>query len=577
MSNDDVVELETKVNNYKFRTKLLILVGVMVGFITAVGGIGFSSLVSTIDLADKVESYLREVSSGARLNQSVMALSRSEFRLAVEPTAEQLSAAERTISEEKAQFESRLSEIKKLASAEQSTQIAAIEDTYKKYVADLTVTLDVARQHVMNVSSSDGQRRIVESAKRGEAAAQSLRTAVRTFNTHATERADEFSEEEHRAATRAEIVMTIISIAGVVVGIAFGLLVATLGISRPLAASIANVNDLAKGHLDTKIFGTERKDEIGEIAGALTVFKDNMIKARDLAAKEAESAKVREARAKRLDELTKTFDAQATSVLQSVSSAATELQASATQMTATAEETSRQATAVAAASEQASTNVTTVATATEELSSSISEISRQVAQSAEIATAAVAESDRTNDKVKGLAEAAQKIGDVVKLINDIASQTNLLALNATIEAARAGEAGKGFAVVAAEVKNLASQTAKATEEIAAQVNMIQGATNDSVTAIESVGATIRRINEIATAIASAVEEQGAATQEIARNVQQAAAGTKEVSQNIGGVTQTSQQTGEAASQVQSASSELSLQAENLRKQVDLFLADVKAA
>jgi methyl-accepting chemotaxis protein len=218
-----------------------------------------------------------------------------------------------------------------------------------------------------------------------------------------------------------------------------------------------------------------------------------------------------------------------------------------------------------------------VATATEELSSSIAEITRQVTQSARIAGQAVEESSRTTSTVRGLAEGAAKIGDVVKLINDIAGQTNLLALNATIEAARAGEAGKGFAVVAAEVKNLATQTAKATEEIAAQVGMIQQATGNSVAAIEGIGGTIGQINEIATTIASAVEEQGAATQEISRNVQQASAGTQEVSSNIGGVSQAAAETGAAASQVLSAADELSRQAETLRKEVGTFLADVRAA
>ncbi|MBL8836056.1 MAG: HAMP domain-containing protein [Alphaproteobacteria bacterium] len=349
------------------------------------------------------------------------------------------------------------------------------------------------------------------------------------------------------------------------------------GIVGPITSMTGAMTALADGKFETEVPARDNRDEIGRMAASVQVFKENMIKARDLAAKELEEARTREERAKRIEALTQKFDAEAASVLNAVTSASTELKASATSMTATAEETSRQSTAVAAASEQASSNVTTVATATEELSSSIAEITRQVSQSAKIAGKAVEESNRTTGVVKGLAEGAAKIGDVVKLINDIASQTNLLALNATIEAARAGEAGKGFAVVAAEVKNLANQTAKATEEIAAQVNMIQGATNQSVGAIEGIGGTIVQINEIATTIASAIEEQGAATQEIARNVQQASAGTQEVSSNIGGVSQAAAETGSAATQVMSASEELSQQAEALRRQVDQFLADVRAA
>ena len=221
-------------------------------------------------------------------------------------------------------------------------------------------------------------------------------------------------------------------------------------------------------------------------------------------------------------------------------------------------------------------NVQTVASATEELSSSIREIGNQVSESSRIVGAAVTQADDTNAKVKALAEAAQKIGDVVTLINEIAGQTNLLALNATIEAARAGEAGKGFAVVASEVKNLATQTAKATEEIAGQVRAIQDATDTSAQAIDTIAQTINRVNEISTAIASAVEEQGAATQEIARNVQQAAQGTTEVSSNIGSVTQVAQETGAAATQLLSSAGELARNGTLLRSQVDDFLREVRA-
>ena len=270
------------------------------------------------------------------------------------------------------------------------------------------------------------------------------------------------------------------------------------------------------------------------------------------------------------------FEANVKGIVESVSSSATEMQGSAQSMSSTAEETSRQSTAVAAASEEASTNVQTVASAAEELSNSVEEVGRQVGQSNKIAQNAVEEAQRTNDKVQGLAEAAQKIGEVVNLINDIASQTNLLALNATIEAARAGEAGKGFAVVASEVKSLANQTAKATEEIAAQIGAIQAATTDAVSAIQGIGSTIGEISEISTAIATAVEQQSAATKEIAANVQQAAAGTQEVSENISGVTQAASETGEAAGQVLGAAQELSKQSEALREQVDSFLIEVRA-
>ena len=282
-------------------------------------------------------------------------------------------------------------------------------------------------------------------------------------------------------------------------------------------------------------------------------------------------------RQKVVDELISSFETQVTAAIESLASASTEMNAAAVSMSGTAEETSNQAGAVAAASEEASANVQTVAAATEEMSASVKEISRQVEQSAKIASQAVIEAEGTLTAIKGLADMAQKIDNVVNIINDIAGQTNLLALNATIEAARAGEAGKGFAVVATEVKALANQTAKATEEIAMQIGAMQSATGDTVTRIGDISKTIEEINQITTAISAAVEQQDASTQEIARNVQEAAKGTGEVTANISGVSQAAGETGAAASQVQTVSGEVARQGETLKAAVDSFLAGVRAA
>jgi methyl-accepting chemotaxis protein len=349
------------------------------------------------------------------------------------------------------------------------------------------------------------------------------------------------------------------------------------GIANPIVAMTEAMRVLAGGDMKSEIPATDRKDEVGAMAQAVLVFKENMIRADQLAEAQKLEQAARDKRAQTVDSLTKGFDAEVGKVLTTVASASNQLESTASSMSATAEETTKQAGAVAAASEQASANVQTVASSAEELSSSISEISRQVSQSAKIAANAVTEAERADEMVQGLAMASQKIGEVIALITDIANQTNLLALNATIEAARAGDAGKGFAVVAAEVKNLATQTAKATEEIGGQISGIQDATENAVSAIKGIGKTIGEISEIASNIAAAVEEQGAATTEIARNVEEAAKGTQEVSTNIVGVNQAANDTGAASNQVLTSTRQLSQQSDALKGIVEKFLVEVRAA
>ncbi|MEQ8816766.1 MAG: Tar ligand binding domain-containing protein [Thalassobaculum sp.] len=386
----------------------------------------------------------------------------------------------------------------------------------------------------------------------------------------------EVAAREYAAATSTFTTAFLAAIALLVGGIVVGALIALStirAISRPLERLIAAMGEIANGNYDNRI-EIERRDEIGQALEHLVGMQTKLEETRQ---EEQRATREKEARASRLTALTSGFDAEISAVLKTVASASTELQSTAASLTATAEQTSQQALAVSAAAEEAGANVQTVASASEELSSSISEIGSQVRQSTDIANRAKDEADQANVRVKGLASAAQQVGEVVTLISDIAAQTNLLALNATIEAARAGEMGKGFAVVAAEVKNLAAQTARATEEISAQIATIQSATTESVHSIEGIAKVIEEVNQISTMIASAVEQQSAATLEIARNVQEAANGTGEVTRNIAGVKQAAGDTGAAASQVLASSSELSQQSESLRAQVERFLSDVKAA
>ncbi len=348
-------------------------------------------------------------------------------------------------------------------------------------------------------------------------------------------------------------------------------------VSAPIQAMTGAMKRLADHDLTTAITGIARRDEIGSMANAVQVFKDNMMKGDELAAQQAAENDAKQKRASRLEAITSSFEAKVGQLVQSLSTAATEMESTAGSMTNLADQSNTKAVEVASAAEQTSANVRTVATATEELSASIQEISKQVANSARIANQAVEDARATDSVVQELAVGAQKIGEIIQLINDIAGQTNLLALNATIEAARAGDAGKGFAVVASEVKSLATQTAKATDEISAQIGQIQGATQQAVSAISGIGSTIQQMSEIAAAIASAVEEQGAATLEISRNVQQAAQGTEDVTRSIADVRQAATDTGTASGQVFEAAGELSRHSNELSHEVDGFLAGVKAA
>jgi methyl-accepting chemotaxis protein len=350
-------------------------------------------------------------------------------------------------------------------------------------------------------------------------------------------------------------------------------------IARPMRALSLSMEELAGGNFAVVLPGLGRKDEVGDVAGAVEKFK---IVSAQKAQQEAE-AKIKQdqatAQQRKADmiKLADDFEGAVGDIVETVSSASTELEASASTLTATAERAQELTTMVAAASEEASTNVQSVASATEEMASSVNEISRQVQESARMAGEAVDQARKTNDRVSELSKAAARIGDVVELINTIAGQTNLLALNATIEAARAGEAGRGFAVVASEVKALAEQTAKATGEIGQQITGIQAATQDSVTAIKEISGTIERLSEISSTIAAAVEEQGAATQEISRNVQQAAQGTQQVSTHITDVQRGAGETGSASSQVLSAAQSLSGDSNRLKLEVGKFLNSVRAA
>ncbi len=473
------------------------------------------------------------------------------------------------------QFQAAVSKVGSLTSDNPAQQKRL--ERVREFASDWTNNVAQREIALMKDPATQSKARELEASGAGKKAMDGLRGVVKEMD----------NEERSLLTVRAVAASAASSSAtfAMMIGGLITLLLSLLGavgvaavVTRPIQRITTEMGVLAKGDTSVAISGTERKDEIGQMAQAVQVFKTNAIEVERLKAEQvAVERRNAEQRKADMTRLANEFEGAVGEIIQTVSSASTQLEASATTLTATADRSQQMATTVAAASEEASTNVQSVASATEEMASSVGEISRQVQESARMAGDAVGQARATTDRVSELSKAASRIGDVVELINTIAGQTNLLALNATIEAARAGEAGRGFAVVASEVKALAEQTAKATGEIGQQISGIQAATNDSVGAIKEISTTIERLSEISSAIAAAVEEQGAATQEISRNVQQAAQGTQQVSSNITDVQRGASETGTASSQVLSAAQMLSNDSTRLKTEVGKFLTNVRAA
>ena len=447
---------------------------------------------------------------------------------------------------------------------------AAVEVAKQKYFGELT-----EKRKAILADLTAGKPASISGGEWVKLSNPGLESLIAVANT-AFQLAEDFANEQMAAADRnfgAQIALTLLF---------FGFGLATVffvirRIARPMAQITISMRAVANGDLETAVPFEARQDEIGELARALGVFRDNAKeKARVEAAQQVEHRRSAQRQRAIEDEIAR-FEQSVRSLLAALTEAAGDMRATSQSMSTTATETGRQATSVNVAAEDASSNVQTVAAASEELYVSIAEISRQVSEAAKIAGNAVQEAKASDATVKGLADTAQRIGEVVQLISDIASQTNLLALNATIEAARAGEAGKGFAVVASEVKSLAAQTARATEDISAQVSAIQTATGNAVDAINTVGGIIGQVSEISTSIASAVEEQGAATKEITRNTQEAARSTQEVFTNIAGVSQGAGMSEAAADRVLASADKLGVTSEHLKQEVDAFLAAIRAA
>jgi methyl-accepting chemotaxis protein len=565
------------------RTKLKILYGILspLFFLLLLAGVSLNSIQSMLSTSNWVEHTNRVLID-------VEAITESAVNMETGMRGFLLSGKEDFLAPykdgEKTTY-SQIENLKKIVSDNpaQVTRLDKAEKILRDWQTNVTepmirIRRDIATHRTdsgSGITTMDGLAGLVGEAQ-GKKYLDEFRATMNDIHEAESKLLDIRQAENHSTVFLAYVMISACVVIALVVGVSMAIIIGG-AIASPIVRMTETMRILAAGDKTVEIPDTDRGDEIGKMAMAVNIFKENMIRADHLAAREIEQGKEREARAKKIEQTTRDFDAGIAGVLTAVVSSAAQMGNTAASMLDTANNTNQRAATVAAASEQASANVQSVATATEELSSSIDEISRQIAQSSATAQRAVQEAETTNHQVQGLVIAAQKVGEVVNLISNIAKQTNLLALNATIEAARAGEAGKGFAVVANEVKGLANETARATQEISLQIDSIQTETKTAVSAIQSITRTIDEINEIAVTISSAMEEQGAATTEIARNIQQASAGTNDVSANIIEVRHSVANTEDAAKQVSNVARDLTTKADGLKLQVETFLNCVRTA
>jgi len=564
-------------SRFRILTKILAVIALLSCVAAGISYLGISALHSLAGHAERMSAAATRALVAEHADQNLLAINRAEFRTALDPRDENRNAARKLIEDQLARFDKNLVEIEKTPDEQARAMVPGIKQAFEVYHRDLEKTMRLAEE-LKNAEVSESAQRLRDAALTSRAAAAELQKRIRALSDRLNQRVEALSKESEDEYVSSSREMIITASVGIVLGLALGFLIGQFGVAKPIRAIVALLQKLAGGDYNVEVSGTERGDEVGDVAKTALVFKENGL-AKIRMEQEQKEAEQRAAAQRKADmiKLANEFEGAVGEIVQTVSSASTELEASATTLTRTAETSQQLATTVAAASEEASTNVQSVASATEELTASVTEIGRQVHESNRISSEAVEQARKTDDRMTKLSQAAARIGDVTKLITTIAEQTNLLALNATIEAARAGEAGKGFAVVAQEVKQLAAQTAKATSEISGQIAEMQAATQESVAAIKEIGGTIGRISEIATTIASAIEEQGAATQEITRNVQQAAVGTTDVASNIVNVSRGASETGAASSQVLTSAQSLANESNRLKLEMGKFLATVRAA
>jgi methyl-accepting chemotaxis protein len=555
--------------------KILIVIGVLAMASVTTAGIGYMTMRSLASATHDVDLAATEIRLGTRIAQNALELRRAEYWMALDPG--DIGQVIPIVEDAVAELEDRLERAEATATGNQRAMVAEVRAAYDAYRPELDRIVALARR-AGSVEMTAAQQQLYDAVRGNSAEVENLRTAISAFVDYTDQRTEQVVEAAEETAATGTLVTLLVAAIGVVLGVGLGLFVSQVGITRPFRAIVDCLRRLADGDLEVEVVGEGRRDELGTLAATMVVFKDNMLRNRQMEEEAAAAeARAEEQRKAEMNRLADEFEESVTEIVNSVSTAATELEGGAQSLSTIAEETSSQAVTVAGASEQALANIETVAASAEEFTASINEINRQISDSSQQAREASGELEKTNEAVDHLRQTVEKIGDVVEMIQDIAAQTNLLALNATIEAARAGEAGKGFAVVASEVKTLAEQTSKATEDISRQIEEVQQSSLASIEAVGRIGTVIEAINASSAAVSAAVEEQATATSEVARNMREAATGTRTVNENITGVTEASTETGRMSGDVLTASGELAQQSAALRNAVEAFIARVRAA